>query len=101
MTTLISFLLRVLLLVAGLASAAVIALGAVVVLALWATRALWARLTGRPSNPFVFRVNPRQGFERMYRGAGQSNPASRTPRADSVPTARKIADVTDVEPKPR
>ncbi|WP_048438859.1 hypothetical protein [Caenimonas sp. SL110] len=101
MTTLISFVLRVLLLVAGLASAAVIALGAVVVLAIWAMRATWSRLTGRPTKPFVFRVNPRQGFDRMYRGAGQSGQGSRTPRADSVPTARKIPDVTDVEPKPR
>ncbi|MDP3618920.1 MAG: hypothetical protein Q8R63_03915 [Ramlibacter sp.] len=99
MTTLISFVLRALLLAAGLVSAAVIALGALVVLALWLTRAGWARLTGRPASPFAFRFNPRQGFEQMYRRAQQAGGPSRTPRADSVPGTRKIADVTDVEPK--
>ncbi len=47
--------------------------------------------------PFIFRFNPRQGFDQFRR----ASEASRTPRADAVPTVRKIADVTDVEPKAR
>lgn len=93
----LTFLLRALLLAAGLVFAASLMVVFLLVLALWLLRAAWARLTGRPVMPFVVRVHPRDGFNRMYRGAGA--PASRTPRADSVATGKSIADVTDVEPK--
>lgn len=96
MPTVLSFLFRALLLAAGLVFAASLMVVFLLVLALWLLRAAWARLTGRPVMPFVMRVHPRDGFNRMYRRA---EPASRTPRADSVATGRSIADVTDVEPK--
>jgi hypothetical protein len=60
-------------------------------------RAGWAKLTGNPVSPFVIRIDPRGGFDRMVRkGAPQG---SRTPRADSVQPGRLVPDVTDVEPR--
>jgi hypothetical protein len=96
MPTVLSFLLRALLLAVGLVFAASLAIVFAVVLVLWLLRAAWARLTGRPITPFVMRFHPGQGFNRMYRRGPE---ATRTPRADSVPTSGRIADVTDVEPK--
>lgn len=88
-------LLRLLLVAAGLLFAASLVLAVLVLLALWGLRALWARLTGRPVMPFVMRVNPRQGFERVWRAGPGARPAPG--RGGSGGT---ISDVTDVEPKP-
>lgn len=96
MPTFLTFLLRLFLVTAGLLFAASLAVAFVLMLGVWSVRAAWAKLTGRPIAPFIVRVDPRAGFERMYR---QASSASRTPRADSVPAGRNIGDVTDVEPK--
>jgi hypothetical protein len=89
MQTLFNFLVRLVLLAAGLVVAASLAVIVAVAVALWGLRYAWARLTGRAVNPFVVRVHPRQAFDAMARrGAG--------PRAG----AREIGDVTDVEVKP-
>jgi hypothetical protein len=96
MPTLLSFLLRLFLVVAGLLFAASLAVAAVLMLAVWGVRAAWAKLTGRPVMPFVVRINPRGGFERMYRKA---QPESPTPRADAVRPGQRIDDVVDVEPR--
>lgn len=97
MDTVFRFILRLILLAAGLVFAASLALMVLVLLAFWGLRMVWARLTGQPVTPFVMRVDPRGGFNRMYRGAppkpvndpGPPEPARR----------REIADVTDVEVK--
>lgn len=95
MMSLFSFVLRLLLLVAGLVFAISLALAALVVLAIWGLRVLWAKLTGKPIAPFVMRFDPRGGFGRVYRHGGQA--ASAPPRsATGVATPH---DVTDVEPK--
>jgi hypothetical protein len=94
------FFLRLLLIAAGLVFAASLAVVFALLFAVWCVRAAWARLTGRPVMPFIVRVDPRSGFERMYRRAEQG---SRTPRADAVRpgrTAADAADVSDVEPRP-
>jgi flagellar biosynthesis protein FlhB len=96
MPALMNLILRIVLLVAGLVFAASLAVAFVLLLVGWTLRAGWAKLTGRPVTPFIVRMDPRSGFERMYRRAG---PGSRTPRADSVQPAREIPDVTDVEPR--
>jgi hypothetical protein len=96
MQTVFGILLRVFVIAAGLVFAASLAVVFAAVLAIWLLRAGWARLTGRPVHPFVVRVDPRGGFERMYRRAGPSN---RTPRANAAAAGRVAADVTDVEPK--
>jgi len=96
MPTFMTFLLRLFLLAAGLIFAASLAVAFMLMIGVWGVRAVWAKLTGRPVAPFIVRIDPRGGFERMYRRAGER---SRTPRADSVPAGRNIGDVTDVEPK--
>lgn len=96
MPAVLSFLIRLLLVAAGLLFAASLAVVFAVVLGIWALRAGWARLTGRPMSPFIFRVDPRAGFGQMYRRAHQGSP---TPRADAVRPGQRIGDVLDVEPK--
>ena len=99
MQTLFNFLLRLLLVAAGLVFALSLAIFFVLVLGLWGLRAAWARLTGRPVMPFVVRVNPLDGFEQMMRRAPQAE-SSRTPRADAATGGRRpLDDVTDVQPK--
>jgi hypothetical protein len=94
MPTLLSLLLRVFLLAGGLLFAASLALAFVLMIGLWGVRSAWARLTGRPVMPFIMRMDPRAGFDRMYRRPEQG---SRTPRADTIQTGAQSADVTDVE----
>jgi hypothetical protein len=96
MPTLMSFLLRLFLLIAGLVFAASLAVAAVLMLGAWSIRALWAKLTGRPVEPFAVRMNRFNAFGRMYRRAPQES--SRTPRADAVVRpGRHSEDVTDVQ----
>jgi hypothetical protein len=91
------FLLRLVLLLAGLLFAASLVVVALLLLALWGLRYLWARLTGQPVLPFVMRVDPRGSFNRMYR-AGRATSAGQS--GQSTAGARdSLADVTDVEPK--
>lgn len=97
METVFRVILRLVLLVAGLLFAASLALAVLVLLAFWGLRMVWARLTGQPVTPFVMRVDPRGGFNRMYRGAS-ARPASEPGPSEPV-RRRQIADVTDVEVK--
>jgi branched-subunit amino acid ABC-type transport system permease component len=97
---LFAFLLRLVLLAAGLLAAAAIALLVTLLLGAWLLRAGWARLTGRPVSPFATRFGPRQAFEEMMRRAPAAPGGSRTPRADAVAGRRGgLAEVSDVEPK--
>ncbi|HZY19340.1 MAG TPA: hypothetical protein VFE82_12735 [Ramlibacter sp.] len=91
MPIVLTFLLRLLLVAAGL----VVAAGALVVTTLlagvWLAWAGWHRLTGRPLRPFAVRFGPQPGF---------GWPARR-PEAAARGSARvgRGGDVTDVEPK--
>jgi hypothetical protein len=96
MPTFMTFLLRLFLLAAGLVFTASLAVAAALMLGVWGVRAAWAKLTGKPVAPFIMRIDPRGGFDRMYR---RGEPHSATPRADSVQRGRNVGDVTDVEPK--
>jgi hypothetical protein len=89
------FVLKVVLVVAGLVLAASLLVALAVLLAFWLLRAAWARLTGRPVAPFVMRFDPRGGFDSMVRRAGGERYG--TTRRPGEP--REIADITDVEPK--
>lgn len=103
MPFLLSFLLRLLLIAAGLVMAAGLAVVFALLLSAWLLRAAWCRLTGRPVSPFAMGSGPRNVFEEMMRRAQAQQAGSRTPRADaSAPAARgrgRLLDVTDVEPK--
>jgi hypothetical protein len=94
MPTFLSFVSRVFLVAAGLLFAASLAVAFVLMAAAWTVRGAWARLTGRPVMPFMMRIDPRAGFDRMYRRPPQP---SRTPRADAIQPGAKLGDVTDVE----
>jgi hypothetical protein len=96
MRTILTFLLRLVFVAAGLVFAASLAVVFAAVLAVWALRAGWSKLTGSPTSPFVFRIDPRAGFDRMYRRAQADSP---TPRADAVRPGQRISDVVDVEPR--
>ena len=86
------FLVRLIFVVAGLIFAASLLVVMLVMLMLWVLRALWFKLTGRSITPFAMRINPRAGFEQVFRRAERGSVASRAPR-------REMGDVTDVEPK--
>jgi hypothetical protein len=94
MPTFLSFVLRLFLVAAGLLFAGSLAVAFVVMALVWSARSAWAKLTGRPAMPFMMRIDPRAGFDRMYRRPQQP---SRTPRADAIQPGVKLGDVTDVE----
>lgn len=100
MPLLLNFLLRAVLVAAGLVFALLVAGLFGVLLAVWGVRALWAKLAGRPAHPFVMRMGPRRAFEEMMRRAPAPDEPSRTPRADAAAgVPARPRDVTDVEPK--
>lgn len=90
-----SFFIRLALVAAGLVFAASLVLVAAVLLALWGVRALWCKLTGRPMVPFALRVDPRGGFERVFRARTGAQADAGAPS----PAHRRMDDVTDVEAK--
>ena len=86
MAFLLNFLLRLLLLAAGLVFALSLAFAFLVLFAVWGVRMAWARLTGRPVTPFAMRFGPRQAFEEMARrAASAAPPASATSAAQVLP----------------
>jgi flagellar biosynthesis protein FlhB len=88
-----NLLLRSALILAGLIFAASLMIVVLVLLAAWGLRAVWCKLTGRPVNPFAMRMDPRSGFERVFR----QHPSSAVDSAK--PSRRVVTDVTDVEAK--
>ncbi len=93
------FLLRLVLMLAGLLFAASLVVVALSLVALWGLRYLWAKLTGQPVLPFVMRVDPRDGFNRMYRARQQQGARTADDGPTVAPSRERIVDVTDVEPK--
>jgi hypothetical protein len=86
------------LLLAGLVFFASLMLMAAVVLVLWLLRAVWATVTGRPVQPWVFKISRRPPWQR---GGFPGAPPS---QADNVVDAEvqvrpEESDVTDVQPK--
>lgn len=88
-----NFILRLLLLIAGLVFALSLLVAMALLMAIWGLRALWGKLTGKPVQPFIMRMNPRAGFEQVFKNAQRSETQTGKPR-------REMHDVTDVEPKP-
>ncbi len=88
-----NFLLRLILVIAGLIFAASLMIVMIILLTVWSIRAIWCKLTGRPLLPFAMRMNPRAGFEQVFKKA-QSHAAG-----NAKPPRRPLDDVTDVEPK--
>lgn len=93
----VRFLIGLVLLVGGLFVAGGLALLGILMVGVWGALAAWAKLTGRPAMPFISRIDPRAGFERMYRRAAQG---SGWPQADARQRRPSIGDVSDVEARP-
>ena len=93
---LLGFVLKAVLLVAGLVVFLSLLTAALLLGCLWLVRAAWARLTGRPVTPWVMHMRPQDSWNRFYRTqSARSEPSS----SDSVPSRRDSSDVTDVEIK--
>lgn len=98
MQSVFGFMLRLVLLLAGLVVAASIALAVLLLLAFWGLRMLWAKLSGQPVTPFVMRFDPRTGFDQVFKAAqGARMPPESHAQA---PRRSQLADVTDVQAKP-
>lgn len=98
MQTILTFLLRLVVLAAGLVLAASLLVVAVAFAVAWGLRYALARLTGRPVTPFVVRMDRFGGFARGSRGRWQGGAAPAA--APTRPERRELGDVTDVEAKP-
>lgn len=110
MAGLTRWLVRVVLLAAGLVLFLSLLAAALLLAMVWGLRALWARLTGRPIAPWTLRVDPRSGWNTVYRSsarwtsaragaapeAGVAEPRGAVRRGGVLPGA---GEVTDVQPR--
>lgn len=99
------WLVRAVLLAAGLVMFLSLLAAALVLALLWGARALWARLTGRPITPWTMRVDPRTGWRTVYRSQTRWTAArtGATPEPEK-PGARMHVlpgadEVIDVQPR--
>ncbi len=97
--SLLRFVLRLGLLLAGLVFFASVLAAGMLLLSVWLLRALWARLTGKPVQPWVFQMNTRPPWQRARQPGGfGASPAQSS--ADVVDAeVRDVSVVTDVEVK--
>jgi hypothetical protein len=94
--SILGFVLRLGLLLAGLVFFASVLSVGLLLLALWLLRALWAKVTGRPVQPWVFQMNRRPPWQQAHPSGSGRAPSS----ADVIDAeARDVSVVTDVEPK--
>lgn len=99
------WLVRAVLLAAGLVLFLSLLTAALVLALLWGARALWARLTGRPIVPWTMRVDPRTGWSTVYRSQARWTAARPpAPEAGAKPGARMHVlpgadEVVDVQPR--
>lgn len=117
LSTLARFTIRIVLLAMGLVFALSLLCAAAVLGVFWWLRLLWAKATGRPVQAWVFRIDPRAGWNRFYQARDPWS-AARGPQDAGPPQAdapgdpperpltasadwreRRPKDVTDVEPK--
>jgi hypothetical protein len=94
----VNLLFRSVLVIAGLVFALSLLVVMIMLLAVWSLRVLWCKLTGQPVNPFVMRMNPRAGFDHVFKPA-QSRAGGSASGQPNKPS-RRVDNVTDVEPKP-
>ena len=79
----LGFILRTVLLLAGLVFVASLLLGGLLLLAVWLLRAFWARLSGRPVQPWSFQINRQAMWSRFYRPPGRA-PSPRHDQSDVI-----------------
>ena len=101
LATVVSWTLRVAVVLAGLVFFASLLIVAVIAALLWGARMLWAKLTGKPVVPFAFKMSPASGWTTVYQSTarwtakGGSNSSERA----AGNTRPAVIDVTDVEPR--
>ncbi|MCZ2103858.1 MAG: hypothetical protein OZ923_10495 [Comamonadaceae bacterium] len=95
-TTVVRWSLRLLVLAMGVVLALSLLVAASIVAAAWGLRALWARITGRPVTPWVMRMDPRHGWNTVYRSTARWT--AHTAEQARSRVGRSL-DVTDVEPR--
>ena len=97
------WLIRAVLVVAGLVMFASLLAAGLVLALVWGLRALWAMLTGRPVVPWTLRVDPRTGWSTVYRSSQRWSSARSAPPADIPPRRTGVLpgadEVVDVEPR--
>lgn len=104
------FVVRAILLVAGLVLFLSLLAAALVLALTWGLRAVWSRLTGRPVVPWTMRVDPRSGWNSVYRSSARWNSprAGVDPQADAPEPHAAVrrggilpgaGEVTDVQPR--
>ncbi|MBV2162881.1 MAG: hypothetical protein KUL80_01255 [Comamonas sp.] len=93
------FIVRVLLLLAGVVFFMSVLVAGVILAAVWGVRALWARLTGRPVMPWVMPTRAAATWSSMRQKAGgfaaQTRQAPPSKRSGVLPQV--AVDVTDVQ----
>lgn len=94
----ISWVVRLGVLLAALIFMASLLFAAGLLLALWLMRALWAKLSGRPVQPWVFKMHRADMWQRAYRGAAPGG-RGKTPMDVIDAEVKDITDVTDVQEK--
>ena len=87
---------RLSLLVAALIFLAGLLCVAALLLTLWLMRALWAKLTGRPVQPWVFKMHRADLWQRAYRA---TTPGASRGKASMDVIDAEVTDVTDVREK--
>ncbi|MDI1246127.1 MAG: hypothetical protein PSV24_12065 [Rhodoferax sp.] len=93
--------LRLGLLAAALIFLASLLFAASLVLVLWLMRALWAKLTGQPVQPWVFKMNRADLWQRAYRAKTPGASRSKPPMDVIDAEVTDVTDVTDVSDKRR
>lgn len=93
-----SWVVRLGMLLAALIFMASLLFAAGLLLALWLMRALWAKLSGRPVQPWVFKMHRADMWQRAYRGAAQGG-RDKAPMDVIDAEVKDITDVTDVQEK--
>ncbi len=99
------WLIRAVLLAAGLVLFLSLLAAALVLAVVWGLRAGWARLTGQPVVPWTMRMDPRSGWSTVYRSGARWTGARADPAAAATEPPRRggvlpgAHDVTDVQPR--
>lgn len=90
---------RLSLLVAALIFLAGLLCVAALLLTLWLMRALWAKLTGRPVQPWVFKMHRADLWQRAYRATTPGASRGKPPMDVIDAEVTDVTDVTDVREK--
>ena len=101
------WLVRAVLFVAGVVLFLSLLAAALLLGLVWALRTLWARLSGRPSVPWVMRFDPRDSWSAVYRSqtrnrktaAEDVSPAKPGRRMHMLPGADEVVDVQPRAPR--